>query len=179
MPEMTHKFHNPGVAHTFTLAGRATLTVSSLKTGARYTFKVCRAENNGHPSYRWFVKLLTGPNNDANYTYVGVLDGTPLRLRLTAKSHYAADSIPVKAFCWFWNHVTNGKMPPHTEVRHEGHCGRCGRTLTVPESIDRGIGPKCAEIMGLAPVAAKVVRAAKVPTAKVRAEKNVGVYLRP
>lgn len=32
--------------------------------------------------------------------------------------------------------------------RELGHCGVCGRTLTHPESIDRGIGPICAEKMG-------------------------------
>ena len=29
-----------------------------------------------------------------------------------------------------------------------GSCGHCGRTLTNPESIERGIGPICAERMG-------------------------------
>ena len=28
-----------------------------------------------------------------------------------------------------------------------GACGRCGRPLTVPSSIDRGIGPDCAALM--------------------------------
>jgi len=28
-------------------------------------------------------------------------------------------------------------------VFHEGACGRCGRTLTVPESIASGFGPEC------------------------------------
>lgn len=32
--------------------------------------------------------------------------------------------------------------------RELGHCGVCGRTLTDPDSIDRGIGPVCAERMG-------------------------------
>ena len=29
-----------------------------------------------------------------------------------------------------------------------GHCGVCGRTLTNPESLERGIGPVCADKMG-------------------------------
>ena len=35
------------------------------------------------------------------------------------------------------------------EFRHEGRCGRCGRALTVPESIDTGFGPHCAAEMGV------------------------------
>lgn len=36
------------------------------------------------------------------------------------------------------------------DIRHEGRCGRCGRALTRPESIDTGLGPDCAEKMGRA-----------------------------
>jgi hypothetical protein len=40
-------------------------------------------------------------------------------------------------------------LPPDAEVMHEGRCACCGRPLTVPESIERGIGPDCWEKMGL------------------------------
>lgn len=33
------------------------------------------------------------------------------------------------------------------EVWHEGSCGRCGRKLTVPSSIETGLGPECAELV--------------------------------
>jgi hypothetical protein len=36
----------------------------------------------------------------------------------------------------------NVSMMPY-EFREESFCGKCGRTLTDPESIDRGIGPEC------------------------------------
>jgi hypothetical protein len=29
------------------------------------------------------------------------------------------------------------------EFWHEGRCGRCGRRLTVPDSIASGYGPEC------------------------------------
>jgi hypothetical protein len=52
-------------------AGNATLTLSSKKTGARYTFKVKapRANDDG----RRFVSLLTGPDNTGDYSYLGML----------------------------------------------------------------------------------------------------------
>jgi UDP-N-acetylglucosamine 2-epimerase len=34
---------------------------------------------------------------------------------------------------------------PEIEVFHMGACLRCGRALTTPESITRGLGPDCAE----------------------------------
>ena len=30
------------------------------------------------------------------------------------------------------------------QVWHEGRCGKCGRKLTVPESLTSGLGPECA-----------------------------------
>jgi hypothetical protein len=135
---------------TYTLAGHATLTLTSQKTGARYTFQINQAKDeNGERKPMWFVGLLTGPDNYADYAYVGLLTQNG-DFRLTAKSRYTGDSTPVKAFQYFWKWVSDGEMPPHMEIRHEGSCGRCGRKLTVPESIDRGIGPECFGRMGVA-----------------------------
>jgi hypothetical protein len=44
----------------------------------------------------------------------------------------------------FWRHVTAGELPVTLSMQHEGHCGRCGRTLTHPDSINTGYGPECA-----------------------------------
>jgi hypothetical protein len=31
-------------------------------------------------------------------------------------------------------------------VWHEGSCARCGKKLTVPESIESGFGPECVKL---------------------------------
>lgn len=145
---------------TYALAGHAKLTLTSQRTGARYTFKINQAKNRetGEPVRRWFVSLLSGPDNEADYQYLGIIDerageaaglddGPRREFRLTAKSRYKCDSTPARAFAYFWRRVDAEQMPPEVEVRHEGTCGRCGRALTVPESIDRGIGPECSKMM--------------------------------
>jgi hypothetical protein len=140
-------FHNPAEVKQYALAGHATLTLSSQRTGNRYTYKISRAkDDNGQPKDLWFVGLLAGPDNETSYQYMGVLNGY---FKLTKASRYTLDSIPVRAFRYFWWHVANDRMPPEMEVRHEGSCGRCGRKLTVPESIDSGLGPFCRAEMGL------------------------------
>jgi Family of unknown function (DUF6011) len=60
------------------------------------------------------------------------------------KSRVGREAPSAKAFDWAWRALTKGTMPANLEVWHEGRCGRCGRKLTVPESIARGIGPECA-----------------------------------
>src|SRR6516164_4235525 len=53
----------------FMLAGKALVTVVSLKTGDRYTYKISKAPDGGCH----FVGLLTGPNNEQDYKFFGII----------------------------------------------------------------------------------------------------------
>jgi hypothetical protein len=136
-------------AKVYALAGHATLTLTSEKTGARYTYKINQLKDreSGEMKPLWFVALLSGPDNTSDYTYMGTIGATH-EFRLTAKSAYKADSLPVRGFQFFWKHVIAGQMAPMLQVEHSGNCGRCGRLLTVPSSIQSGLGPECASKMG-------------------------------
>lgn len=140
----------------FLLAGLATITLKSLASGNHYTYRVMKAESRGVPAFddaeKWFVSVLTDGDT---YVYVGMID--PVRapnLRLTKASKFSEDAGCVKAFRYFYAYLCAGRVAPKLEVRHEGHCGRCGRELTHPDSIDRGIGPDCWATMGLDSLAA-------------------------
>jgi Family of unknown function (DUF6011) len=142
----SHQFATMGDAKQFALAGNATITLESLKTGAHFTFKIREKESITDGGAIHFVSLLRGPNNESDFTYVGLIrDG---KFFLTRSSRVSADAPSFKAFDYFWN-KTNGAIPPQLVVHHSGRCGRCNRTLTTPESITRGIGPDCSELMGL------------------------------
>jgi len=128
----------------FLTAGKAIFTVSN-PTGTRYTFKVSKPRDKEDCPF--FVSLLTGPDNWANYTYMGIYvkQGENFVLKLTAKSRYTDDTLPVKVFRWVSNVLqANQDLPTGYTIHHEGKCGRCGRRLTVPESIETGFGPECA-----------------------------------
>jgi hypothetical protein len=123
------------------------LTLESLKSGAHYTYRIRQAtdKKSGDPvPGLYFVNVLTkGSADEGNFIYVGLIrDG---KFTLTRNSGFAADSGLVHAFYYFWAQTTD--IPAQLVVRHEGKCGRCGRTLTVPSSIDAGIGPECAAKM--------------------------------
>lgn len=136
----------------FILAGNATITLKSLRTGAHFTYKVQEPQKKDPARPVWFVKLLTGPDNTGDYTYLGMITATPLggRLGLPVQPSFRAtkatrnpESPSFKAFAYTFGALAKGQTPAGVEIRHEGRCGRCGRALTVPESIDRGIGPEC------------------------------------
>lgn len=130
----------------FMFAGNAYFTLVSQKTGTRYTYRISRAydEVDGEKQYKnlWFVSLLTGPDNWANYSYIG-LCGDGKSFRLTGKSKLPLESPPVAGFQYTLRHLLESGSTPGVEIWHAGKCGRCGRMLTVPESIACGFGPEC------------------------------------
>lgn len=59
------------------------------------------------------------------------------------------DPVRLQAFPWTWNKIRFGEdVPKIVEVWHEGGCCRCAHKLTVPASIEMGMGPDCAEHTG-------------------------------
>ncbi len=141
---------------TFVLAGDATFTITSRKTGTRYTFKVSQNE----AGTMYFVSVLTGPDNWTNYKYFGIIVNGEFKFGNPERVKVAATAPSAQAFDFFWRHI-NGQpftlkgtekqvtLAECVEVHHEGKCCRCGRKLTVPSSVESGVGPECAAIMGL------------------------------
>lgn len=126
----------------FVKAGRAVFTVRNDQTGNRLTFKVNKCDGKD----LWFVSVLSGPDNERYYGYLGCLFGD--EFRRTAKSRIGEDALSCRAFRWLSGLLQSGKdLPDHVHVYHEGRCGRCGRRLTVPQSIEQGFGPECIHLV--------------------------------
>lgn len=129
----------------FLLAGNARVTLKSTITGKHISYRVqCPKDDEGNldPSIH-FVKVLTGPDNDSDYQYIGYIRDERF-FHGGGKSFASKDAASVIAFGWALKHLSALEMPEGLEVLHEGRCGRCGRVLTVPESIESGLGPICA-----------------------------------
>ena len=136
---------NPEYVADFVRGGRSLFTIQSENTGVRFTYKVTRAH--GTQEQRpYFVSLMTGPDNELSYSYVGVIFPGQ-GFRWTSKSKVTRDNKGVVAFDWFYNKVlrSDRPVPENLKVLHHGRCGRCNRVLTVPESIESGLGPICAK----------------------------------
>lgn len=147
------------ISQEFVTAGRAVFTLSvppSFVAGhadckGRYTFRIVRRDAKGRWPVTWFVNLLTGPDNTTDYMPLGILNPETGAVRLVRSTTMTDKSWPVRlvrrVLACIW-HDQGSKPEDITgagfELRHEGRCGRCGRRLTVPESIDSGLGPTCA-----------------------------------
>lgn len=130
-------------AKRFILAGNATVTFVS-PTGTRFTFKVRtpkRDEGDTRPPVH-FVSVLTGADNEGDFTFLGtIFDGQ--NFRHSHKSRIGTDAPSARAFAWAFPRIMADADLKGMKIYHEGKCGRCGRKLTVPESIESGFGPVC------------------------------------
>jgi hypothetical protein len=134
---------------TFLTGGNATLTVTSLKTGKHFTFKVQKptvlTENGGkrrdHDAEVAFIKVLTGdPNEWQDWRFVGTLFLDDMSVR----SKRGTEPLPsLRALGWAIDQLKSGSIHPDLQIQHAGRCCRCGKTLTHPDSIESGIGPEC------------------------------------
>lgn len=141
------RLQNVQAIRQFITAGDATITLVSRKTGTRFTYRIKAQEKEGQippiEDRRYFASVLTGADNETCYTYIGMLNPA-LRLNRTKASKLSFDTPSVKALTFLLVCLYHSGLPHAFEVWHEGKCGRCGRKLTVPESIANGIGPTCA-----------------------------------
>jgi hypothetical protein len=156
----TAQISDPEAIFHYVMAGRATLTLVSRTTGLRFTFQVSPklvrlvdGEDTGKFAARVreamdgvrFVKVLTGADNTRDYTYIGHINAER-RFRTDNRTALDPNTPSVRAWAWFWD-VLMRRLPKlnQLEVWHHGKCSRCGRRLTVPESLSTGLGPVCAE----------------------------------
>lgn len=122
----------------FVKAGNAVFTVEDSLTGERFTYHVvkCREKE------MWWVKVLSGPDNVTNYHYLGTIFGDDFRSTRASKIGENA-----RSFRWFSriNLLLNEDkdFPDRIKFYHANRCGRCGRRLTVPASVEWGFGPEC------------------------------------
>lgn len=143
----------------FMLAGNATFTLVSKNTLKRFTFKLTRPKDDpvrdnrsSQPPRRTlpiWVSVLSGPNNDSDYAYLGTIwqNAQGFEYAVGKKSRVDKDAGSQKAAAWLTKALVDPSKFDQCEIWHEGKCGRCGRKLTVPSSIASGIGPECATRM--------------------------------
>ena len=140
------------IANSKTLtAGAATFTLSGTRKGGeavRWTYRIDGVEKDGGETI-YFAKFLGGADNDSDYYYMGIYLPETGGMRLTKASKVLNTSEAFRAFNWATTLMVAGEEDKIEaagfRVQWADQCQRCGRTLTVPSSIDARFGPICAE----------------------------------
>jgi hypothetical protein len=118
----------------FILGGKAFVTFQNPSSGNRYTYKVVKHKLDDI----YFVNVLTGPDT---YQFVGSIKNYVFRHSKNSK--IALDSRSVVVFDYVIWHLGMGTLNTSIEIFHDGRCGKCGRQLTDPISVETGLGPHC------------------------------------
>jgi hypothetical protein len=128
-------------ARRYMTAGKAVVTLVSVRTKARFTYRLTVSDD----GQAIFVAVLNGPDNSSSYKYLGRIarDIFWEGRKVPRDGDISRDAPSMRAFSWAWRMMLRGSIPADLEVWHEGACGRCGRRLTVPESVASGFGPEC------------------------------------
>ncbi len=117
------------------LLGRAKFTIVSKKTGTRFTYEIKKKSESG---VLWFISVMTGCDNDNHFSFLGTYKPVFGYIR-SSKSSISYESPSNLAIQYLFNHPNTDLI----DIFHCGYCMKCGRTLTTPDSIQKGIGPKC------------------------------------
>lgn len=121
------------------------ITVENTRRGTHRTFRIKTQKNDANfaPGER-ILSLLTGPDNESSYTQIGFVKPASFRHpngRVILWRKYRTEQYEAL--------VRVLQYPDHfrslgCEYHFDGTCRVCNRSLTNPESIKSGIGPKCA-----------------------------------
>ena len=135
----------PDYRRQYILGGRAVVTLSQKDLdGEKHRTYFIREtpDSKERDSLKFFVKVLVVDS----YMYIGMLElkNGDLIFRITAKSY--RDVKAINGFKWLLKHLEQDFVEK-VRLYHEGICSRCGRGLTNPDSIERGIGPICIGLM--------------------------------
>lgn len=136
----------------FIFAGKAIFTIQSRESGEHFTYKITQLIDHSSNLRKdvWFVKVLTGPDNSSNYTFIGTIFADKSTYVHSKKTRIGSDALSVKTLDWFIRHLShNSPKLDQCVVYHEGVCARCGRKLTQPQSLNTGFGKECAGYAGI------------------------------
>ena len=123
-------------------------TIENTKTKEHRTFQIkTQKEGAKFAPGKRLVALLSGPDNEADYTGFAFIDDKGIMVWSKKRGSLAGRS----PYEWYanmlWSLATEGEKSSWYvkgyRLLSEATCLRCNRTLTEPESLRTGLGPVC------------------------------------
>jgi hypothetical protein len=118
----------------FIFGGKSFVTFLNTNTSNRFTYKVVKHKTDDI----YFINVLTSPDT---YTFFGTYRNG--QFKHSPKARISAEAQSVKVFQFVIAKLATNTLINLIEIYHDGRCGKCGKQLTVPESLETGFGPEC------------------------------------
>lgn len=129
-----------------------TYTIRNRDTGEYRTFKIATQNDRSEfaPGKR-IVSLLIGTDNENDYLEFGFVSDDSRKI-LVWKRYQISSSLLKSCYETYATMIEDlsgegNRYGQRYELLLEKRCSKCNRKLTTPESIERGIGPICYEVM--------------------------------
>ena len=140
-PLSAHVLNGAEAIKTYCMSGNAIVTLTS-PSGVHYTYYIRAPWQDDKESFNEDIRFVYCLGNEGRWVYLGGLYKNGTLFRSTYNSRISETSESFKGMKYLVK-MMNRDFDTPMVVQHEGSCGRCGRRLTDPVSIERGIGPKC------------------------------------
>lgn len=100
------------------------------------------------PEGSQMISILTGPDNTRNYNGIGFLQGDRLMVwgKNKGKANWIEAAETLIGLAKGDRYVKDGR---ERYAMESGRCSRCRKLLTVPRSVELGLGPECRKQMGV------------------------------
>ena len=115
-------------------------TVKNVEKNTHRTVRVSTVRK-GQLEGKRIMSLLTGPDNMNSYQGFAFVDDMG---NVQVWRKFQSDKVKPWLAAVVAQWAKNQNKPQGVDVLLSKRCLRCNRTLTTPESIERGIGPECA-----------------------------------
>ena len=137
---------NANEFRTFMFLGKAQFTLENIETGNYITYEIRsrKIKRGDDPETRFFEVFVAALGDKVHgKVHIGEIDRT--RGIINVKEGIKSDYIGLVTMKWLlnkWRRLEEftGKT---LNIFHHNYCSKCGLELTVPESIQDGIGPIC------------------------------------
>ncbi|WP_301003135.1 DUF6011 domain-containing protein [uncultured Duncaniella sp.] len=136
------KFDNPQDLKNYCFGGRGVVTLENPKTKIHHTYHIKKPRNEDEfPDDVYFIYAVHMMGDTNKCFYIGMIERG--KFRLTRASRFDRHHAIVKGAHYLMQMMENPGAFIKMNVYHEGMCSVCGRPLTSPASLKRGVGPRC------------------------------------
>lgn len=121
-------------------------TYTVVKSDGSYATIKLEVVSSGKLEGKRIVSYLSGPDNETDFTGFAFASGFNISVWRRFRGENTAQW--VEAALTVLGHPARTEEFREAYAMRSGRCARCNRTLTVPASVNRGLGPECAKKLG-------------------------------
>ena len=141
--ENSHQLKGAETIKNYCMGGHAVVTLSS-PSKVHHTYYIRAPWKDDKSDFPDDVRFVYAKHMNGKWLYVGQIINNGTAFRQTKNSYFGERHEIFKGMKYIIRMMNEDFETPMV-LRHEGCCSKCGRRLTDPKSIERGMGKWCSK----------------------------------